>query len=142
MTELTWNDAEDIGIVLGQTFAKALGDKTGITRFGFAYVPMEESLARVVLDISGRPLLKMTYPPRMSDALKQASGGSYNLHDAEHFLESFVRESRITLHIAVLEGEDFHHAWEGVFKALGRALSAAVQRDSRVRGVPSTKGRL
>ena len=131
---------EDVGIALGQAFTKALGGKSGITRFGTAYVPMEEALVRVVLDISGRPLLQVTYPERARPL--QASGGSYTQHDAEHFLESFVRESRITLHVTVLSGDDFHHLWEAVFKALGRALDAATQRDSRVRGVPSTKGRL
>lgn len=131
---------EDVGLALGQAFAKAVGDKTGITRFGSAYVPMEEALARVVLDLSGRPLCKIEYPQRVH-AL-QASGGSFTQHDAEHFLESFVRESRITLHISILAGEDFHHTWEAVFKALGRALDAATRRDPRVRGVPSTKGRL
>ena len=131
---------EDIGIAVGQAFTKALGDKSGIARFGSAYVPMEEALVRAVLDISGRPLLKVTYPERARPM--QASGGNYTQHDAEHFLESFVRESRVTLHIAVLAGEDFHHMWEAVFKALGRALDAATRRDPRVRGVPSTKGRL
>ena len=131
---------EDVGIALGQAFMKALGGKSGITRFGTAYVPMEEALVRVVLDISGRPLLQVTYPERARPL--QASGGSYTQHDAEHFLESFVRESRITLHVTVLSGDDFHHLWEAVFKALGRALDAATQRDPRVRGVPSTKGRL
>ena len=133
---------DDVGIALGQAVAKAIGDKTGLARFGFAYVPMEEALARVVLDLSGRPLLKMTYPEPMSDGLRQASGGSYTLHDAEHFLESFVRESRATIHVNILAGDDFHHTWEAVFKALGRALDAATRRDPRVRGVPSTKGRL
>lgn len=133
---------EDVGLAIGQAFTQAVGDKKGITRFGHAYVPMEEALVRVVLDLSGRPLLKITYPDPMPAALRQASGGNFTHHDAEHFLESFVRESRITLHIDILAGDDFHHAWEAVFKALGRALDAATRRDPRVKGVPSTKGRL
>ena len=133
---------EDVGIALGQAFAKAVGDKAGIARFGWAYVPMEEALARAVVDLSGRPLLKITYPEADNASLQLASGGNYTLHDAEHFLESFVRESRITLHVTVLAGKDFHHTWEAVFKALGRALDSATQLDRRVRGIPSTKGRL
>lgn len=133
---------EDVGIALGQAVTQALGTKAGIARFGFAYVPMEEALARVVLDISGRSLCKVTYPEPMPSSLRQASGGNYTQHDAEHFLESFVRESRLTLHVNILAGDDFHHTWEAVFKAFGRALDVATRRDARVRGVPSTKGRL
>lgn len=133
---------EDVGIAVGQALAQAVGDKRGINRFGWAYVPMEEALARVVLDFSGRPLLKLTHPEPLSPTLHQASGGTYTMRDAEHWLESFVRESRMTLHVAILSGDDFHHTWEAVFKALGRALAAAAARNPRVRGVPSTKGRL
>ncbi len=133
---------EDVGLALGQALTQALGEKRGIVRFGSAYVPMEEALARVVVDVSGRPLCRIVYPEPHPPSLQQASGGTYTLHDAEHFLASLVRESRITLHVAILSGEDFHHTWEAVFKALGRALDHATQRDRRIRGIPSTKGRL
>ncbi len=145
---------EDIGLVLGQAFDKALGDRKGISRFGLAYVPMDEALARAVLDISGRPKL-IFRDARLSAAphgAAQAGGKppkhgftsstSYQWGDAEHFLESFVRTSKITLHIDVLAGSDFHHTCEAVFKALGRALDQATRLDPRVKGVPSSKGQL
>jgi len=133
---------EDIGLVLGQAVDRALGDRKGITRFGSAYVPMDEALARVVLDISGRPKLvfRDARGTRATHAL--SSSRSYQWSDAEHFLESFVRTSKITAHIDVLAGADFHHTCEAVFKALGRALEAATRIHPRVKGVPSSKGRL
>ena len=133
---------EDIGLVLGQAFDQALGDRKGIVRFGLAYVPMDEALARVVLDISGRPklILRDARGKRSRHAL--SSSTTYQWGDAEHFLESFVRTSKITLHIDVLAGSDFHHTCEAIFKALGRALDHATQLDPRVKGVPSSKGRL
>ena len=134
---------EDIGLALGQAFDKALGDRKGITRYGWAYVPMEEALARVVLDFSGRPKL-VVRDGRASELREHPTGshGAYQWGDAEHFLESFTRASKTTIHVDVLAGADFHHTCEAVFKALGRALDAACRRDPRVKGIPSSKGRL
>jgi len=131
---------EDIGLALGQAFDEALGNRAGIGRFGLSYVPMDEALARVVLDISGRPKLVFRDARPMRSGRPHSSRGAYQWGDAEHFLESFVRRSRLTLHIDLLTGSDFHHTCEAVFKALGRALRQATQRDARVRGVPSSKG--
>lgn len=133
---------EDIGMVLGQAFDQALRDRKGITRFGFAYVPMDEALARVVLDISGRPKLVLRDARSEKPRGFSAKSASYSWGDVEHFLESFVRKSNITLHIDVLAGSDFHHTCEAVFKALGRALEQASRLHPRVKGVPSSKGRL
>ncbi len=133
---------EDIGLVLGQAFDKALGERKGITRFGSAYVPMDEALTRVVLDISGRPKLILRDARGKAAAHGESSRGTYRWGDAEHFLESFVRTSKVTLHIDILAGSDFHHTCEAVFKALGRALSEACQLNPRVKGIPSSKGRL
>ncbi len=134
---------EDVGLVVGQAFDKALGNRSGIRRMGFAYVPMEEALARVVLDFCGRPKL-VVRDARPGGVAKRppSSRGAYQWGDAEHFLESFARTSKVTLHVDVLAGSDFHHTCEAVFKALGRALDAATRRDPRVKGVPSSKGRL
>lgn len=133
---------EDLGLVLGQAFDRALSDRKGIARFGFAYVPMDEALARVVVDISGRP--KLVFRDARSRSVKPAltSSANYQWGDAEHFLESFVRMSKLTVHIDVLAGGDFHHTCEAVFKAFGRALEQASRLNPRVRGIPSTKGRL
>ncbi|MBI4341587.1 MAG: imidazoleglycerol-phosphate dehydratase [Candidatus Omnitrophica bacterium] len=134
---------EDVGLAVGQAFDRALGDRKGIARYGWAYVPMEEALARVVLDFSGRPKL-VVRDERPSELRKQPSGshGAYQWGDAEHFLESFARASKSTIHVAIIAGADFHHTCEAVFKALGRALDAATRRDPRVKGIPSSKGRL
>lgn len=136
---------EDIGLVLGQAMDQALGDRRGIARVGLSYVPMDEALARVVLDISGRPKLVLRDARQAGGApIKQALASStpYHWGDAEHFLESFVQNAKITLHIDVLSGSDFHHTLEAVFKALGRALEQATRIHPRVKGVPSSKGRL
>ena len=133
---------EDVGLVLGQAVDQALADRRGITRFGCAYVPMDEALARVVLDISGRPKLVFRDERSKRSRHPLASSAAYHWGDAEHFLESFVRTAKVTLHIDVLAGTDFHHTCEAVFKALGRALEAATRMHPRVRGVPSSKGRL
>ena len=133
---------EDIGLVLGQAFDQALDTRKGITRFGLAYVPMDEALARVVLDISGRPKLVFQDERGKRSTRALSSSTSYQWGDAEHFLESFVRTSKITLHIDVLAGSDFHHTCEAVFKALGRSLEQATRLHPRVKGVPSSKGRL
>ena len=132
---------EDVGLVLGQALLNALGDCRGIRRFGWAYVPMEEALARVVLDISGRPKLVIRDQRDPKMRLK-GSGTAYQWDDLEHWLESFVRAGKLTVHVDLFAGRDFHHTCEAVVKALGRALSQAVERDPRVTGVPSSKGRL
>ena len=132
---------EDLGLVLGQAFDRALGDRKGITRFGAAYVPMDEALARVVVDISGRPKLVLR-DARGRRPAALSSTAAYGWGDAEHFLESFVRMCKLTVHIDVLAGSDFHHTCEAVFKALGRALEGAARPHPRVRGIPSSKGRL
>ncbi len=133
---------EDIGLVLGEALDQTLGKRVGIERFGCAYVPMDEALARVVLDISGRP--KVAFRDARSSRSKGglSSSTSYQWGDAEHFLESFARAAKLTIHIDVLSGSDFHHVLEAVFKALGRALCQAVTRNPRVKGIPSSKGHL
>ncbi len=132
---------EDVGLVLGEAVAKALGPPRGIRRFGWAYVPMEEALARVVLDLSGRPKLVLR-DHRSPRARLKGSGTTYQWTDLEHWVESFARAAKLTVHIDVFAGSDFHHTCEAIFKALGRALRQAVERDARVSGVPSSKGRL
>ena len=132
---------EDLGLALGEAFRQALGQKRGIRRMASAFVPMDETLAQVrsVVDFSGRPFLDF----RCSRVRADRGDSIYQLEDARHFLESFVRKSEITLHIDVLKaGGDLHHLLESVFKALGRSLRQAVERDLRVKGVPSTKGKL
>ena len=138
---------EDLGLALGEAFRTALGDKKGIRRMGSAFVPMDESLARVraVTDISGRPYFRWDWAAGQKEkSFRRAlTGRDYGVEDARHFLESFVAKSEITLHVDVLKaGGDIHHVLESVFKALGRSLREAVARDSRVKGVPSTKGTL
>ena len=133
---------EDIGLELGRAFDKALGARKGITRMGLAYVPMDEALARVVLDISGRP--KLVFIDARPGTVKPSMTTStdYSWGDAEHFLESFAQTSKMTLHIDVLAGSDWHHTCEAVFKGLGRALEVACRIHPRVKGIPSSKGRL
>lgn len=140
---------EDLGLALGEAFARALGNKSGIRRMGERSVPMDESLARVIVDISGRPHFQLGWGEGMHRNsfrrahATQSVGLSYDLDDAIHFLESFVQKSGITLHVEVEKaGPDIHHVLEAVFKALGRSLREAVERDPRVKGVPSTKGKL
>ena len=134
---------EDVGLVVGQAFDQALGTRKGIARFGASYVPMEEALARVVLDFSGRPKVIVRHA-RGSKVVKHPTGshGAYQWGDAEHFLESFARASKTTIHVDIFAGGDFHHTCEAVFKALGRALEQATRLNPRVKGVPSSKGRL
>ena len=132
---------EDVGLTLGQAFTQALGEPKGIRRFGWAYVPMEEALARVALDISGRPkfVIRDQRSPRKR---LSGSGTTYQWEDLEHWLESFARSAKLTVHVDLFAGEEFHHTCEAIFKALGRSLAQAVERDPRVRGVPSSKGQL
>ena len=132
---------EDVGLVIGQAFAEALGDFRGIARYGWAYVPMEEALARVVLDFSGRPKLVIRDQRKPRTKL-EGSGTEYRWHDFEHWLESLARSAKLTIHVDLFAGEDFHHTCEAVCKALGRALRQATRQDSQIRGVPSSKGRL
>lgn len=133
---------EDVGIALGEAFKKALGDKRRIRRFGSidVAVPMEEALARVALDISGRPSLHMRREGSPVPSVLYAKEG-YTLNDAKQFLEAFVRNIGVNLHIEY-RGEDLHHVLESIFKALGRALGDATRIDPRIKGIPSTKGRL
>ena len=125
---------EDVGLALGAAFTKALGDKSGIRRYGSAYVPMDEALARVVVDCSGRPYLAYEVP-RGVEAI-----GLFPFQLVEEFLRAFSVQAGLTLHVSILAGRDAHHMAEGIFKALGRALDVAVSRDDRVKGIPSTKG--
>jgi len=128
---------EDVGITLGQAFAKALGDKKGIRRYGHAYVPLDEALSRVVIDLSGRPGLEMDVP------FKSGMIGGFDTQLAHEFFQGFVNHAAATLHIDNLKGENAHHQCETVFKAFARALRVAVERDPRAAGmIPSTKGSL
>jgi imidazoleglycerol-phosphate dehydratase len=126
---------EDIGITLGQAFARALGDKKGIVRYGHAYVPLDEALSRVVVDFSGRPGLfyQVQFP--------RATIGSFDVDLFREFFQGFVNHAGITLHIDTLKGANAHHIAETIFKATGRALRMAVSQDPRMSGImPSTKG--
>jgi imidazoleglycerol-phosphate dehydratase len=128
---------EDVGITLGQAFAKAVGDKKGIRRYGHAYVPLDEALSRVVIDFSGRPGLHMRVP------FKSGMVGAFDTQLAFEFFQGFVNHAGVTLHIDNLHGENAHHQAETVFKALARALRMALERDERLGDViPSTKGSL
>ena len=125
---------EDVGLALGAALAKALGDKSGIRRYGSAYVPMDEALARIVVDCSGRPFLAYD-APRGVEAI-----GLFPFQLVEEFLRAFGVQGGLTLHASILAGRDAHHMAEAIFKALGRALDVAVSHDDRVKGIPSTKG--
>ena len=134
---------EDIGICLGQAFSKALGDRKGIRRFGEKTIPMDEALVnvRVALDISGRPFFNNIKSERPYEE-KDVQGG-YNLEYARQFFQALINNFPITMHISILEASsDMHHLLEAVFKAVARALDEAIQIDPRVKGTPSTKGRL
>jgi imidazoleglycerol-phosphate dehydratase len=126
---------EDTGILLGQAVAKALGEKCGICRYGFFYVPMDEALVRAVVDLSGRPFLAYNAPEGVADV-----GAAFPFQLVEEFLRAFSTHAGMNLHVDVLAGKDAHHMAEGVFKALARALDQATRLDPRVKGVPSTKG--
>ncbi len=128
---------EDIGIVLGEAFKKALGDKKGIRRFWSISVPMEEVVATVVVDISGRGAYKLN-TGKTAVLVKTQDG--YALNDAEHFLEAFAKHSGINLNISLNPNQDLHTTLEPIFKAFGLALDQATQIDPRRKGVPSTKG--
>ena len=128
---------EDIGITLGQAFSKAVGDKKGIRRYGHAYVPLDEALSRVVLDISGRPGLAF------GCVFTRATIGTFDVDLVHEFFQGFVNHANISLHIDNLKGHNSHHQAETIFKAFGRALRMAVEFDLRMEGImPSTKGSL
>ena len=128
---------EDVGITLGQAVAKAVGDKAGLTRYGHAYVPLDEALSRVVIDFSGRPGLHMRVP------FKAGMVGGFDTQLAYEFFQGFSNHAGVTLHIDNLHGDNAHHQCETVFKAFARALRMALAVDSRSVGViPSTKGSL
>ena len=127
---------EDLGITLGQAVEKAL-NKTGIRRYGHAYVPLDEALSRVVIDFSGRPGLEFHVP------FKRGSVGDFDVDLFHEFFQGFVNHAMVTLHIDTLRGENAHHQIETVFKAFGRAVRMAIEPDPRMQGtVPSTKGTL
>ena len=128
---------EDIGITLGQAFAKAVGDKKGIRRYGHAYVPLDEALSRVVIDLSGRPGLVFAVE------FSRGTIGEFDVDLVSEFFQGFVNHAGVTLHIDNLRGKNSHHQVETIFKAFGRALRMAVEVDSRLGdAMPSTKGSL
>jgi len=128
---------EDVGIALGMAVAEAVGDKRGLTRYGHAYVPLDEALSRVVIDFSGRPSLTMNVP------FKAGMIGGFDAQLAHEFFQGFANHALVTLHIDNLRGENAHHQCETVFKAFARALRTAVTVDPRLGNViPSTKGSL
>jgi imidazoleglycerol-phosphate dehydratase len=128
---------EDVGITFGQAFSKAIGDKKGVRRYGHAYVPLDEALSRVVIDLSGRPGLEYS--------VDYARGliGEFDVDLVHEFFQGFVNHAAVTLHIDNLKGRNAHHQSETIFKAFGRALRMAVEPDARASGIlPSTKGSL
>ena len=128
---------EDVGITIGQALAKALGDKKGLRRYGHAYVPLDEALSRVVVDLSGRPGLVFNVP------FTRATIGEFDVDLVREFFQGLVNHAGITVHIDALRGENSHHQAETVFKAFARALRLATESDPRTSGViPSTKGSL
>lgn len=130
---------EDVGIALGQAFRSAIGDKRGISRYGSFYLPMDESLVLIALDISGRPFL--VYDPGSSPMSPMI--GNYDTELTEEFLRAFAFQAGITLHVKILCGKNSHHKIEAIFKGLGHALRIAVETDPRIKGgIPSTKGLL
>jgi imidazoleglycerol-phosphate dehydratase len=127
---------EDVGICLGKALKEAVGDKAGIGRYGSAFVPMDESLAAVHIDLSGRSGLVFDWP------LKRRKIGSFDTELVQEFFQALVNQAAMTLHARVVYGKNSHHMVESLFKALGRSLRQAVARDPRIQGVPSTKGKL
>ena len=130
------HSVEDVAITLGQALVQALGDKTGINRYGEAVVPMDEALCRSVIDLSGRFYLVYEV------SVRRQMIGNFSVELAEHFWRSFAETAKFNLHIDCLRGRNSHHILEGTFKASARALRAAVEQNSRIVGVPSTKGSL
>jgi imidazoleglycerol-phosphate dehydratase len=130
------HSVEDVAITLGQALVQALGDKAGINRYGEALVPMDEALCRSVIDLSGRFYLVYEV------SVRRQMIGNFSVELAEHFWRSFAETAKFNLHIDCLRGRNSHHILEGTFKASARALRQAVERNSRIVGVPSTKGSL
>lgn len=131
---------EDVAIVLGQALRQALGDKAGVARYGDALVPLDEALARAVVDLSGRSYLVHTGEPAGFEY--HLIGGHFTGSLVRHVFEAIAHNAQMTLHINVLAGRDAHHIAEAEFKAFARALRKAVEKDARVSGIPSTKGAL
>ena len=127
---------EDIGICLGEAIRKALGNKQGINRFGSKILPMDEALVSVSIDVSNRPLLVFNVP------LKKGKSGNFDLELVEEFLQALASQARITLHLNLVYGRNFHHVAESIFKTLARSLAEAVSLNKRVKGIPSSKGKL
>jgi imidazoleglycerol-phosphate dehydratase len=127
---------EDVGITIGQALAKAVGDKKGVRRYGHAYVPLDEALSRVVIDLSGRPGLVFEVP------FVRGTVGEFDVDLVREFFQGLVNHAAITVHVDALRGDNAHHQAETVFKAFGRALRMAVEADPRASGIPSTKGSL
>ncbi len=127
---------EDIGIVLGQALAQAIGDKRGIARYGSAILPMDEALVMVALDFSGRPLLVCDAP------LPSQTVGRFDTELVSEFLRAFAHNAGLTLHVTLLHGQNSHHIIEAIFKGVGRALAQAKEKDPRRSQIPSTKGTL
>ena len=127
---------EDVGITLGQAVAEAVGDKRGIFRYGHAYVPLDEALSRVVVDFSGRPGLDYTV------SFSRARVGDFDVDLLHEFFQGFANHAQVTLHVDNLKGTNTHHQAETIFKAFGRALRMALERDPRTPDTPSTKGSL
>ncbi len=128
------HSVEDIGITFGQAVARAIGDKKGIRRYGHAYVPLDEALTRVVVDLSGRPGLEWNVP------FTRAMIGGFDVDLAAEFFRGFVNHAQVTLHVDNLRGQNAHHQCETVFKAFARALRMAIEPDERIAGrIPSTK---
>ena len=127
---------EDVGLVLGQALSEALGDRKGICRYGFSLLPMDEALSRVAVDLGGRPYL--VYEMDMQERMIR----DFDCWLIKHFFQSFSQQAKMNLHIAQLYGEDIHHAYESVFKGVARSLYMACAFDPRVKGVPSSKGKI
>jgi imidazoleglycerol-phosphate dehydratase len=125
---------EDLGLVLGDAIDQALGDRKGIVRYGSAYIPMDDALSRAVVDLGGRPFMVYDVANRTRKIR------DFDLLLIREFFQAFTVKARMNLHIAQLYGKEPHHAYEAIFKAVARALSAAIQKDARVKGVPSSKG--
>jgi imidazoleglycerol-phosphate dehydratase len=129
---------EDIGITLGQAFRRALGTLQGIRRYGYFSLPMDEALTKISMDFSGRPHLSI----HKAKGVRFSGMDTYSFHDAREFLNAFCQHAGVTMHVEILAGRDSHHIIECLFKAWARAMDMATQLDPRVKGVPSTKGRL
>lgn len=127
---------EDVGIAFGQALSRALGDKKGVVRYGHAYVPLDEALTRVVVDLSGRPGLVFQVP------FSRGNIGTFDVDLVREFFQGLVNHAAMTVHVDAIRGENAHHQAETVFKAFGRALRMAVAFDTRSGGIPSTKGTL